>query len=255
MPPSDWFQKRGDEAPVLAGESKRAWKMVREALDAELRNLGFESEGDKRNCWRWQSPEGFFVRAIGHYRSKSTLSVRSNYPAPGGKVGSETDHTPVHVVVGRLDDDGWRRDLAAAVATARSRVAELEQVRCPLCESLMVLRTASRGPHEGDDFHGCSQFPECRGFRAPWGTSSKNQADDGDDSGFLCPECGGEMRVRYAKRGPTAGQRFYGCADYPKCDRVVDTEEEATALRLMGDTIAPEKDDDDIWPFNLAVKR
>lgn len=32
-----------------------------------------------------------------------------------------------------------------------------------------------------------------------------------------CPACGGQMVVRTAKRGPNAGQDFWGCATYPKC--------------------------------------
>jgi ssDNA-binding Zn-finger/Zn-ribbon topoisomerase 1 len=34
---------------------------------------------------------------------------------------------------------------------------------CPRCGSAMVLRTASRGPHLGEDFWGCPRYPECRG--------------------------------------------------------------------------------------------
>jgi len=37
----------------------------------------------------------------------------------------------------------------------------------------------------------------------------------------LCPECGGAMVVRTARRGRRAGQQFWGCAAYPKCKGVV----------------------------------
>lgn len=36
---------------------------------------------------------------------------------------------------------------------------------CPKCGSVMVLRTASKGPHAGSPFYGCSAFPACRGIR------------------------------------------------------------------------------------------
>ena len=36
---------------------------------------------------------------------------------------------------------------------------------CPKCEKPMVRRTAKRGPHAGEEFWGCSGFPECRGTR------------------------------------------------------------------------------------------
>lgn len=32
-----------------------------------------------------------------------------------------------------------------------------------------------------------------------------------------CPLCGRQLVVRTARRGPRAGQQFYGCSNYPKC--------------------------------------
>ena len=33
---------------------------------------------------------------------------------------------------------------------------------CPKCGSEMVLRTAKKGAHAGEQFWGCSRFPDCR---------------------------------------------------------------------------------------------
>jgi restriction system protein len=33
---------------------------------------------------------------------------------------------------------------------------------CPKCGHPMVARTAKRGLHSGNQFYGCSQFPECK---------------------------------------------------------------------------------------------
>lgn len=33
----------------------------------------------------------------------------------------------------------------------------------------------------------------------------------------LCPKCGKEMVLRTARRGPKAGQKFWGCTGYPGC--------------------------------------
>lgn len=35
---------------------------------------------------------------------------------------------------------------------------------CPKCTSPMVLRTAKSGPNQGNQFWGCSKFPQCRGM-------------------------------------------------------------------------------------------
>ena len=36
-------------------------------------------------------------------------------------------------------------------------------------------------------------------------------------SGNVCPECGGEMVLRTAQKGPNPGQKFWGCSNFPKC--------------------------------------
>ena len=33
----------------------------------------------------------------------------------------------------------------------------------------------------------------------------------------FCPKCGGELVVRTAKKGPHAGEQFYGCSNFPNC--------------------------------------
>jgi restriction system protein len=33
----------------------------------------------------------------------------------------------------------------------------------------------------------------------------------------ICPLCGAEMVLRTAKRGPNAGEKFWGCSSFPKC--------------------------------------
>jgi hypothetical protein len=37
----------------------------------------------------------------------------------------------------------------------------------------------------------------------------------------ICPKCGIPMVVRVAQRGANAGQKFYGCPNYPKCREVI----------------------------------
>jgi ssDNA-binding Zn-finger/Zn-ribbon topoisomerase 1 len=32
-----------------------------------------------------------------------------------------------------------------------------------------------------------------------------------------CPQCGGELVKRIARKGPNAGKEFFGCRNYPKC--------------------------------------
>ena len=41
----------------------------------------------------------------------------------------------------------------------------MEEVRCPKCNRLMVVRTAKSGPRAGGKFYGCPDFPRCRQTR------------------------------------------------------------------------------------------
>lgn len=42
------------------------------------------------------------------------------------------------------------------------------------------------------------------------------------DDGLSCPKCGSKMVRRVARRGPSAGSRFWGCSRYPACRGTVD---------------------------------
>ena len=90
--------------------------------------------------------------------------------------------------------------------------------KCPECGSELVLRKGRYG-----EFIACSNFPKCK--------YSRNVAKDDEKSAETgttvaakpkrelkkldvpCPKCGGEIVERFSRRG-----KFYGCANYPKCD-------------------------------------
>lgn len=41
---------------------------------------------------------------------------------------------------------------------------------------------------------------------------------------LICPRCGGNLILRVARKGTNVGKHFYGCANYPKCRYVRDTD-------------------------------
>lgn len=45
---------------------------------------------------------------------------------------------------------------------ADSICAEEKELHCPKCNSILILRTASKGKNAGKQFYGCSNFPKCR---------------------------------------------------------------------------------------------
>lgn len=111
--------------------------------------------------------------------------------------------------------------------------------RCPRCGSELLVIRSKRGK-----FVGCSNYPECRfAFSIPSGGSIQRSERKcpacGSDMIVLrvrgrkqmrcidpeckynsakdvlgtCPECGGEIVVRYGR----TGKRFAGCSNYPEC--------------------------------------
>ncbi len=88
--------------------------------------------------------------------------------------------------------------------------------KCPQCGGELVKRKGRYG-----EFIACSNFPKCK--------YSRNIASQANDAGAQtteskakkelvkldvpCPKCGGIIVERFSRRG-----KFYGCANYPKCD-------------------------------------
>jgi ssDNA-binding Zn-finger/Zn-ribbon topoisomerase 1 len=42
------------------------------------------------------------------------------------------------------------------------------------------------------------------------------------EESLYCPQCGSELVLRVAKRGPYIGRKFYGCSSFPKCRYIQD---------------------------------
>ena len=80
---------------------------------------------------------------------------------------------------------------------------------CEKCERPMVIKTGRYG-----------RFIACTGYNA-----AENPCDNRRNivkkSEAPCPKCGGDLVERRARK---SGRPFWGCANYPKCDFLVNTE-------------------------------
>ena len=87
---------------------------------------------------------------------------------------------------------------------------------CPKCGAEMVRRTAKKGKNIGNEFWGCTDFPNCRGtiYDVPQKYSNTDASDDTRPS---CPVCNHGMVVRESSKGKNAGNKFWGCEQFPKC--------------------------------------
>ena len=90
--------------------------------------------------------------------------------------------------------------------------------KCPECGSELVLRKGRYG-----EFIACSNFPKCK-YSRNVAKDNEKSAENGSTTAAKpkrelkkldvpCPKCGGEIVERFSRRG-----KFYGCANYPKCD-------------------------------------
>ena len=48
-------------------------------------------------------------------------------------------------------------------------------------------------------------------------TESANPMTNTSSKELICPKCGNKLVLRTAKKGPNAGNQFYGCSGYPGC--------------------------------------
>ena len=80
---------------------------------------------------------------------------------------------------------------------------------CEKCERPMVIKTGRYG-----------RFLACTGYNAPENPCD-NRRNIVKKSDVPCPKCGGDLVERRARK---SGRPFWGCANYPDCDFLVNTE-------------------------------
>ncbi|MCY4418134.1 MAG: type I DNA topoisomerase [Chloroflexi bacterium] len=80
---------------------------------------------------------------------------------------------------------------------------------CEKCERPMVIKTGRFG-----------RFLACTGYNAE-DNPCDNRRNIVKSSGVPCPKCGGDLVERRSRK---SGRPFWGCANYPKCDFLVNTE-------------------------------
>lgn len=64
-----------------------------------------------------------------------------------------------------VEEGGYSEPLATARIEHRQKAKSENIPKCPQCNSIMVLRTAHTGKNSGQQFWGCTKYPECKGIR------------------------------------------------------------------------------------------
>ncbi len=120
---------------------------------------------------------------------------------------------------------GFAKTLTAAekeLNGEKIKVPDVESdVVCDRCGRKMVVKSGRYGK-----FLACPGYPDC-----------KNTKRIVEETGALCPRCGGMIVAKRSGRG----RKFYGCSNYPKCDFVVWNEPSAEACPRCGRTLFKKK--------------
>ena len=104
----------------------------------------------------------------------------------------------------------------------RIQVPDVESdVTCELCGRKMVIKSGRYGK-----FLACPGYPEC-----------KNTKRLVEQTGGICPKCGGAILAKKSRNG----RKFYGCANYPKCDFVSWNEPSSEVCPRCGKTLFKKK--------------
>ena len=101
---------------------------------------------------------------------------------------------------------------------ASQKLAEKIGETCPNCGGELLKRQGRFG-----EFIACSNYPKCKYSRniakaeqgAQEGEAAAKPKKELKKIDVPCPKCGGDIVERISRRG-----KFYGCANYPKCDFV-----------------------------------
>lgn len=78
---------------------------------------------------------------------------------------------------------------------------------CEACGKPMILRKSRTG-----HFLGCTGYPECTNTMPSNERGEALRRVKPEELKQSCPECGGEMTIRFAR-----GRAFFGCSKYPEC--------------------------------------
>lgn len=210
-------------------EQKERSRKFREEVHAFLA----EREFLRPVHWGWSKPlECGLLLVVSDYldykNCKITVEVQHPNPQAHNGLGMrvfEANSISLHSTT-------WRVRLDERLSVFTEKANEASKIKCPHCGSFMAEREVKKEgvAHQGEKFFGCVHWPDCKGIRAEW---KQTYADDeGKHLNVNCPDCGKPLAIRYAKKGMNVGNRFYGCAGYPNCLRIV-SQEEAMALKMM----------------------
>ena len=214
--------------PKPTDEDRERGKKFREEVSAFLAEREFEQSVH----WGWSKMlECGLLLVVSDFLDQKNPKVHVEVQFPNLQAPNRfgTRIFEPHTV--SLTSTTWRVRLDERLSVFTEKANNASQVKCPHCGSIMAERVVKKpGDHHDEKFYGCVHYPDCKGIRASWKQTLAD--DEGKRLDINCPDCQKPLAIRYAKKGPNTGNRFYGCTGFPNCKRIV-SQEEAMALKMM----------------------
>lgn len=158
---------------AMGHKARRTGTVGDHGVDVEVQ----ASNGEKWvvQCKRWRGNVGEPVVRDFHGMMQHEKADRG-FIITAGRFTEQAKKWAAGKPITLLDGAGFLASLRKARQSARklpvspesAPIAAAEAIaapRCPKCDGEMVLRVAKRGATPGEEFWGCSNYPQCRGVR------------------------------------------------------------------------------------------
>ncbi len=155
----DWFRAQGYEVTQHGGDKPDG------GVDVELRKDG--------QLYVVQCKHYFAGGKVGVELVRALRGSMSDSNAAGGFFVTTGQYTPDAVSYAQnnfitlinIKDLVARINNQSGTSSPATPESSKDVPLCPACSSAMVRRTAHRGDNAGNEFWGCSRYPECKGIR------------------------------------------------------------------------------------------
>ena len=151
-------------------------------------------------CKRYSKP-------VGNKAVQEAYSGKTIYKADVAVVMTNMDFTSQAIQdAAKLNVLLWGRDKIYSLQKSRFSYDSVEEIK-----KLKGMINNNDNTRQSEVKQGTDTTDD--GDSVSWIRELKN----GGKEEMICPECGGNLVLRTAKRGANIGSQFYGCSNYPNC--------------------------------------
>lgn len=206
----------GSRAAATSSQTELRLVNVARASQDELL-LDYEDYLRQRGKRQWDKddPEALAVRAVGRQQDYTDAFDQSDPATHWKAYAAWLNHADPAIVANTviclihqanylldqqiawlerqfITEGGYSEQLAAARLAEREKQrragpsdpsdsSDVDTPACPACGTAMVLRTARKGSHAGEQFWGCTHYPDCNGTRPAGGKNQQSSPSNPSD--------------------------------------------------------------------------